>query len=1144
MRAFIFLFSIFIIVASSAQILQKPSAYDIAHSPLWAQEMYSDNPNVPKVDSLYFAYYTQNLYVKNYHTQYYKRWKRAIGRYINDAGYIEMPSAEQENALNADMKNKRLALKYSKSGNWSATGPFTVYNNQNNTTGEQTNVYCMAQCAAAPAVLYCGTEPGEIFKSADGGNSWICVSENVAITSGVGAIAVANGNPDTVLAGSGNALYRSTDGGQTWTTVISASGLNVMEILIHPVHSHIILVASSNGLLKSTDGGTTFQTVISKPCYDVKSRPGNHAVVYALCGNIATEMAEFYLSTDTASVFTLQTSGWYSSSDPNRNDGGGRIAVSPANPLRVYAYLIGEAKADDYGFIGVFRSDDGGVSWTLPNGPAGGPYTSGHPNLAYGTTDWTYHQGYYNCAIIADKNDADKILVGGLNCWRSNDGGATFSSVAGYVGGPLNMHVDMQDFRETATDSWITTDGGIYHSTDFFQSQPAVQNNGIRGSEYWGYGQGWNEDFSVGGLYHNGVISHFENYGAGNALQLGGAEPASGYANPGPGRKVMSSEVGGRMLPAQIGDAIGSFNVSMFPNESYWAAESGEMEWAPDCYNTVFLGKDNKLFCSYDNGISFSQVNAFGTNTASRVQHIEISRSNPMVMYVSQRPASGSTGKIFKTTDGGTTWTQLTIPAGNSSRILLSLSPVNENLLWVAYPSGANGSKVFNTVNGGTTWNNMTTAELNNEEIRSMIYVPNSNESVYLFSYHNVFYRNDSMSMWAVDAAGLPDVVNTQSAKPFYRDGKIRLATYGKGIWEKSFNIQPAKPVAQIMVDKLSSKPFCSADSFYFDDYSILNHNGASWSWTFENGNPATSMMRNPVVVFPGPGQYEVTLMVTDSSGISDSDTLTVTVEAYVAETAIQEGFENGFLPYNWMTNAGSTGGNWTLTSRAGAYGNSAHSAMFDNFNFDSQGDWSDIYAGWNLSSLTQDYLTFDVAYSRYGGQYSDTLEVRVSTDCGLTWNLLYRKGGDSLATAPSITDSVFVPEVSQWRTDSIDISAFSGESNVIVAFRNIGHWGQGMYIDNIMLNGSTGIGLHPSTNPVSLYPNPVGAGSQLYISGETGTTYTFSIFNAEGKQIMLTQVAAGQSVSTAGLAPGNYFYRVFSDQCMQNGTLMVVPQR
>ena len=181
------------------------------------------------------------------------------------------------------------------------------------------------------------------------------------------------------------------------------------------------------------------------------------------------DVAEFWRSYDAGQSFQIQTSGWYTSSDPDRNCGGARIAVSPADTNRVYAYLIGESKTDDVGYIGVYRSNDGGTTWTLPNGPDGGPYTAAHPNLAIGTSTWLYHQGFYNCGFMASNTNADEILIGGLNLWRSNDGGATFECVNGYECSNYSMHVDMQDFRVFGNEYWISTDGGIYKSFDFFQ---------------------------------------------------------------------------------------------------------------------------------------------------------------------------------------------------------------------------------------------------------------------------------------------------------------------------------------------------------------------------------------------------------------------------------------------------------------------------------------------------------------------------------------------------------------------------------------------------------------------------------------------------------------------------------------------------
>ena len=184
-------------------------------------------------------------------------------------------------------------------------------------------------------------------------------------------------------------------------------------------------------------------------------------------------------------------------------------------------------------------------------------------NLAIGNPNWQYHQGFYNCALLASNTNPDHILVGGLNLYKSEDGGATFFPLAGYVGGNYNIHVDMQDFRTYGNDVILTTDGGIYYSEDFFATDNfSVKMNGIHAAEYWGFGQGWNHDIFVGGLYHNGNAAYFENYGQGNFLQLGGGEPASGYVNPGENRKVYSSDIG-KILPMQIGDPIKNIGLAL-----------------------------------------------------------------------------------------------------------------------------------------------------------------------------------------------------------------------------------------------------------------------------------------------------------------------------------------------------------------------------------------------------------------------------------------------------------------------------------------------------------------------------------------------------------------------------------------------------
>jgi len=1115
------------------QQMDKPSQFEINQLPEWAQKMYDENPNVFEVDSLYVNYYRTHSFIKSYHTQYYKRWKRSVSNYVNELGFIEFPSENELEQFNQEYLAKQ---SNEKASNWSVVGP--IHNTEGNGSqgSGQTNIYCIDQCAGNPTTMYLGTEPGEVYKSTDGGSNWLpsSMSEDFG---GTTAIEVHPVNGDIVFVGGNYGIFRSLNGGTSWTNVMPESNLNVNEILINDANDQIILAATDKGLYRSINGGTSWTQLYTQKTYDLKLNTGNSNIIYMVKNNPSLIICEFYLSNDMGQTWTLQSSGWYSSTDAARTDGGARIAVSEDDPNRVYAYLIGEAKANDYGFIGVYKSDDGGVTWTLPNGPTGGPYTASHLNLAYGYPTWTYHQGFYNCAIVASETNADEILIGGLNIYKSTDGGANFTPVAGYVGGSLSMHVDMQDFRVVNGNTWVTTDGGVYLSNDFFTTQPTFMMDGVHGSDYWGFGSGWNEDVLVGGLYHNGNLAYHENYGPGNFLELGGGEAPTGYVNPGNNRKTYFSDIGGKYLPLNLNDPILNFSSGMSPNESYWTAESSEMEFHPNCYNVAYIGKDNKLWKTTDGGGSYNVIETFGTATNDFINYIEISSSNPDVIYVTQRPSSGSVGKLWKTTNGGALWDLVSIPTGNSRRILMTINPMNENELWIAYPGGSNGNKVYHTTNGGASWTNITTTVLNNETIQYLIHIAGTDGGIYAGTNRAMYYRNNTTS-WVLDNSGLPTYVSSNILRPFYRDGKIRMASYGKGIWESSLFEQPSEPICRIMVDKFDQSVFCAIDSFYFEDHSFLNHTGATWNWSFPTGSPSVSTERNPAVLFTNAGNHLAILTITDQFGNTDQDSLTINVTNYVAPSFIDEDFEGTFLPNGWYLTNEDNGGQWSLSSTIGGYGTSAQCSVFDNYYIDSQGSTDEMNITMTTLGSSQLQMSFDIAYAPYGGQYSDTLNILVSTDCGATFQQVFSKGGTTLATAPTIGD-YFEPTNTEWRTESIDLVDFVNEEKVIVAFQNVGHWGNVIYVDNINILSDLNVESIVE-NEVEIFPNPIGSGGALNLIGvENGAR--IKIMDNQGKVVYRNPALNDNKIDLPdGLTNGVYWINVETNSSIVNEKFIV----
>ena len=285
-----------------------------------------------------------------------------------------------------------------------------------------------------PRTFYMGVASGGVFRTTDGGENWIPISDGKIPVGSIGSIAVAESDPNVIYVGTGSdgvrsnvstgrGIYKSTDAGATWEFIGLYNAGQTGAVRIHPTNPNIAWVAAygdifkpnnDRGVFKTTDGGKTWKKTLyvsdSTGAMDVELQPGNPNVVFAWMSRIerkpwtiisGSREGGLYKSTDGGETWTHITAGL-----PNELIGKGNIAVTAANPQRVYALI--EAKPGG----GLYRSDDAGQTWTAMPSPA--------------QMIW---RPFYYTALGADPTNADVVYGGAETFYKSADGGKTFTTL-------------------------------------------------------------------------------------------------------------------------------------------------------------------------------------------------------------------------------------------------------------------------------------------------------------------------------------------------------------------------------------------------------------------------------------------------------------------------------------------------------------------------------------------------------------------------------------------------------------------------------------------------------------------------------------------------------------------------------------------
>lgn len=272
-------------------------------------------------------------------------------------------------------------------------------------------------------------------------------------------------------------------------------------------------------------------------------------------------------------------------------------------------------------------------------------------------------------------------------------------------------------------------------------------------------------------------------------------------------------------------------------------------------------------------------------------------------------------------------------------------------------------------------------------------------------------------------------------------------------------------PVATFSVDKNN---ICTGNTIQFSGQSP--NAVSSWLWEIldeSGGVLANFTQQNINLRFDFPGIYSIRLTASNSSGSSTKTEINfIAVLSSQQSTQIINQVETPNQDFaNWLVFNPDADRSFEIAN-VSAYGDGALSVLMDNYSTDDDpGGTVDILItpALNFSTNQNPYLYFDHAYAQFNNEYSDTLVIFYSVDCGNSFEPLYFRGGKDLATAP-MTENYFIPNPNQWTWNQIHLGFLAGQPSVHFAFANFSGWGNNLYLDNFLIfNGNTLIDAPPT---------------------------------------------------------------------------------
>lgn len=689
---------------------------------------------------------------------------------------------EQYQKVSASLKKSN----FINSDSWQTIGPHNI--------GGRTNA--LAFNPQNTNTIFAGSASGGLWRSFTdgiGATAWEIIPTGFPVL-GVSAIAIPPNDSNTIYIGTGEVYnYQKSFGGVTVRETRGSYGIGILKttdygitwaksldwtrdqergvevIRLNPLNPNTIWAGTTEGTYRSVDAGATWQLMNSTIMVtDIKINPLDTNTIWIACGNSGSVGKGIYRSTNNGTNWTQLTSGI-----PTNFNGKILLETYNASPSTLFA-SVGMGSTNGAGTY-LLKTTNSGDSWTTLS-----------------TLNYADYQGWYSHFVGINQNDPSKVIVGGIDLYKSTNGGTTFTQKSYWYlwylgqaippgepeGPPDYSHADHHCILYDPTNPniiYFGNDGGVFRTTDGGETFSGC-NGGYQTSQFYNYFSSSYQDslIAIGGLQDNATAIYW-------------------------GTDYWRREIGGDGTSTGIDPANDNIMYGTYQYMSLQKSTDQGYNWnyiAPPGNNVGFVApfgvspsNAQILYAGTDLVYKSTNKGSTWTGTGNGVFNgdpllsLSVADNDQNFVYAATAPVNHPAA-VYRTTNGGTNWVNITQSLPDRYPMDIDINPVDPNTAYIVL-SGFGTSHLFKTTDTGNSWIDKG-AGLPDVPTSAVIIDPLYPDRIYVGNDLGVFVSLDAGDSWQTFNDGLVDAVIVMDLSISLPNRKLRCVTHGSGVFERS----------------------------------------------------------------------------------------------------------------------------------------------------------------------------------------------------------------------------------------------------------------------------------------------------------------------------------------------------------------------